>query len=73
MVLGAVWELGVFVWVIPAAFLSPVVYAWYKVLEQRHHAYLAMMMSPQPVNWNTDAAVERWLSLTRAKRREKKK
>jgi len=73
MVLGAAWGLGVFVWVIPVAFLSPVVYAWYKVLERRFQAYLAMMMSSQPVKWNTDAAIEGWLSLMRARRQEKKK
>lgn len=73
MVLGAVWELGVFVWLIPVAFLGPVVYVWSRILEQRYRAYLAMMMSTQPVKWNTDAAIEGWLSLTKAKSREKKK
>jgi len=73
MVLGAVWGLGVFVWFIPAAFLTPVIYAWYRVLEQRYRAYVAMMMSAQPVKWNIDNAIEGWLSLTRAKRQEKKR
>lgn len=73
MVLGAAWGLGVFVWAIPIGFLSPVVYAWYKVLERRYRAYLAMMMATQPVTWNTDAAIEGWLSLTKASKKERKK
>jgi hypothetical protein len=73
MVLGAVWGLGVFVWLIPVAFLSPVVYVWSRILEQRYRAYLAMMMSSQPLKWNTEAAIERWLSLVKAKKPEERK
>lgn len=73
MVLGTAFGLGVFVWAIPVTFLSPVVYVWYKVMERRYRAYLAMMISARPADWNTDAAIEGWLDLIRAKKQEKKK
>lgn len=72
-VLGAMWGLGVFVWFIPVGFLSPAFFVWYKIMERRYRAYLALMTSTQPMDWNTDAVIEGWLSLTRAKRREKKR
>jgi len=73
MISAAAWGWGMFVWVVPVVMLSPVVVAWYRVLNKRYRQYIKLMTSPQPLKWDIEAAVKGWVEITKLKKRKDRK
>jgi len=73
MVLAAGYGLGFFVWGIPVAMLSPVVFAWFRILQKRYREYIVAIIGLVPFKWDIETAVETWSRIATETARPKEK
>lgn len=61
-------NLGVYSWLVIAAFLMPPTVAWYYVLKRRMERYLDALLKNQVEFWDTDKLCEEYIELLTKKK-----
>jgi len=61
-------NLGVYSWLVIAAFLTPPTVAWYYVLKRRMERYLDALLKNQVEFWDTDKLCEEYIELLTKKK-----
>lgn len=72
MVLAMVWNLGVLVWVVPVAMLSPLFAILFRVVRKHYREYLDILMGSTHFVWDIDKAVEVWSRISNERKRREK-
>lgn len=61
-------NVGIYSWLVIAAFLTPPTVAWYYVLKRRMERYLDVLLKNQVEFWDTDKLCEEYVELLTKKK-----